>query len=97
MQLLTTWWLLLCIFVHEEDFYNCYNNFKQLVDLLYTKTIKILSILNFYSSTFYSVHISPMEINIIIKILPKYVTADISPKPTVDMVTCQSTEINVSQ
>jgi len=38
-----------------------------------------------------------MEINIIIKTLPKYVTADISPKPTVDMVTCQSTEINVSQ
>lgn len=38
-----------------------------------------------------------MEINIIIKTLPKYVTADISPKPTVDMVTCQSTEIIVSQ
>ena len=33
----------------------------------------------------------------IMKTLPKYVTADISPKPTVDMVTCQSIEISVSQ
>ena len=38
-----------------------------------------------------------MEINIIIKTLPKTVTADISPKPTVDMVTCKSTQINAIQ
>lgn len=31
----------------------------------------------------------PMEMNMIIKVLPKYVIADMSPNPTVLIVTCQ--------